>query len=424
MSTPFANLLRCTLGTAEFQLDDYAYSEEAVVEEGKGRTGTQTKVSGQGWVSGATAATFCANLAAVVESFRVAGQDFAIWGLDQTTREVDIPAARCLNGGPHVSFEIEANKGGAGLNRRISFSLECGQPFTPSGSGGGEPVVSYKVATQYKADLLRVVTYSGDVKGKGSEKFFREQFLPPLYRKYSPELWVFTHDYASNARDDEATFSATWTELRDPLPFEPGGTATVLDGTMTTSVERDEQMRLVTKVEFDYLITGDAIKLRDRLREAAGKAVEVVKERYAVVAHPQRRLSGAFEFLASATADDLLGWERSLTVVEPRNAATLAFEEVPGANVTYWRKPAGAPTYRETGRAVGRGRFPRAPALLVEWLGEAPKEEYAQVNGFECVTTWERLYAPPKSFEFGTAVLAKLARPEKPEFWGGGAAGA
>lgn len=94
----FDGQIRFSMGGANFQLRDWGMDRRAVYDQSGRRVGIDWRIRGTGWVEGTDANDFAAKLVAVRNAF-VSGQDFRVWGLGQVM-EFELPAARCLRGGP------------------------------------------------------------------------------------------------------------------------------------------------------------------------------------------------------------------------------------------------------------------------------------------------------------------------------------
>jgi len=139
-----------------------------------------------------------------------------------------------------------------------------------------------------------------------------------------------------------------------------------------------------------------------------------LRENYEVTYHPERRVRGEFASLASASMNDLLDWEMALECNEP--TSVLKSWAVPGGKPVIYRLPVEPSTYVETGRAVGRGKYPRPPAALSSRMSAAPKVTYRRINDVERETSWVRTYMPLSAFEIGNVFLGNLSRPSAPLF--------
>lgn len=409
----FDSLLDCTLGTTSFQLVDYAYKEEAVVEEGKGKTGAKITISGEGYVSAASAAAFAAALLATQAGFRSSGQNFYITGLGGNY-EVILLAAQCVDGGPHCSFEMLPQGDGAALVKPFRFTLTA----TTTGNSdpsNTDPTNSYKTTITTRPDGLREVGISGELVGPGCSDFYEDTVLPFFEGLYPVAAWVPLLSFERNQSDDRATYNLRFTELQEAFPVV-GATASIVDGEVTSGDERDEQMRLVRSVSFDFLITGDPIKVRDLMRAAL--LTTPIRERFEVSRHKETRIRGEFTLLLDVTgkADGLLNWEQELEVERGERAPLKAETDEVNDPMIYQDQKVET-VIVQRGSATGLGKFVKeAPILFPDDMSANPRITYRAANGFEFVTTWEYRYIFSSVPSIDAAVLKGLARPQTPEF--------
>lgn len=408
----FDSLLDCTLGTTSFQLSDYSYKEEAVVEEGKGKTGAKITITGDGYVSEASAAAFSAALLATQAGFRSSGQNFYITGLGGNY-EVIVLAAQCVDGGPHCSFEMLAQGDGVALVKPFRFTLTA----TTTGSSdpsNTDPTNSYKTTISTRPDGLREVSINGELVGKGCSDFYEDTVLPFFEGLYPVAAWVPVLSFERNQQDDRATYTLRFVELAASFAIVPG--ATIVDGEVTSGDERDEQMRLVRNVSYDLLVDGDPIKVRDQIRGLL--PATPIREQFEVTAHKEIRVRGTFVVLLTATraAEGLLNWEQELEV-ERGERFKVEVEESPVLDPLLYQAQKVATVIMQRGSATGLGKFIKEGAILFpEDLQERPRITYKVVNDFERLTTWEYKYVFASPPTLDGAVLAKLARPAAPEF--------
>src|SRR3954467_10797634 len=101
----FDSLYKCTLGGADFQLSKLKESNQSVRDGGR-ETARSITLAGEGWLEGTSGADLATKIAALRTATNTRGQDFTVTGLGGATY-LQVLAAQCLNGGPHVDFEIE-----------------------------------------------------------------------------------------------------------------------------------------------------------------------------------------------------------------------------------------------------------------------------------------------------------------------------
>lgn len=403
----FDALFRCTLGGTGFQLRDYGYKEEPIVEDKKGQTGVTITVTGEGYVEEADAATFAAALGATASAFRVHGQTFTLYGLYDSV-EVTVLAGQCVDGGPYVTFEILPQGSGSRLVKEFKFVLTAKKAIL---DGDGKPTNAYKIKVVTGPDGLRKVTVSGELKGPGCSAFFETGVLPKFNASYDVVNWVPTISLEVNQTDDDTTYTLEYRELFESLPDPGPGTA--VDGTATDSTERDEQMRKVRIITFDMLVVGDPMAVRDFMRGLLGATP--FKERFEVTRYDQQRVRGEFQLLTGDGGSDLLNWERSIEAVEQQTDTFTAFA-VPGTTPIFVKTPFAGFTYIDSGSAIGAGRSPKPPAPLYNTFGAPHDFTYTDLNSVEKRTSWKYTYLLESPVESPKTFAASLVRPANPEF--------
>jgi len=256
----FDNLFKCSLGGETFQLADYTFKIEPIVDAKVGRTGTKLELTGEGWVEVTDASTWSAALGAASEAFQIDGVDVVIVGPNSQV-EAAIYAGTCLLGGPNITLEVLKQSGGAALVKNLRFTAkgEC------NANQSKQPEVTLKTKIATRPDGLTIVTITGEIKGQGSSDYMTAVLLPQFQAQYPAAQYVTNYEYTSNAGGDDVTFEATFAQLAEPYPPAGAGN-TIVDGDTTTRTERDEQHRLVNTTSYDLLFTGDPGALVDALR--------------------------------------------------------------------------------------------------------------------------------------------------------------
>lgn len=405
MSATFANLLKCSLGTAEFQLADWAYKAEPILKDGQ-RTGTKHTVDGEGWIEGASESILASRIAAAVASFIISGQNFTIWGFGGVAM-LELLAAQCSDGGPHVTVEVQKQKPGAMLKKEFKFTVSADQ-----GGDSTDPnkvTNTYKVATVTRPDGLLVRTVSGELVGKKVGAHF-DSIIVPFFNGMAPTPNVPVIRFDANAADDKATYSIEYSQLAKALPATPAGT-TIVEGELVTGKDRDPQMRQVKSISFDFLVEGDPVVVRDLIRATLG--VTPFQERFEVTAHKEVRVRGEFVALEAANADDLIGWEQTIERVQGEDTP-LKVATWPGIDPLIYRGEKPAVTLVQKGSALGLGKFPKPPApLFPKDLAEKPRVINADINAVEKRTEWEYRFVFVSE---PTVPLTSIARPATPVF--------
>jgi hypothetical protein len=405
----FDQLLSLNLGGASFQLDDYGYASEPIVKDGRGRAGTRLRLTCTGWVSvGAeeTTADYGAAVVAAVRSFSVSGQNVEVKEFNGALL-VQILAAWCVDGGPHVTFSLLPNKDGVGLVKRFSVTVNASTWL----DGGGvnpttEPSNAYTIRTTTGPDGLRRVEIVGELLGVDAGGYYRAQVVPTFRRAYPAASWGLSERLEANTAGDKTSYTITFAELVEPYPGAAPDLA--VDGEHVDRKERDEQMRLVTRYSYDLLVVGSPQLLLNTIRP---KGVTILRESSEVTHHLGKRLRAEFVVLAGGNGNDLLNFEQSFN--EVRSADVVEVARYAGLKPFLVRTPADVFRYQQRGRAVGLNRFPKPPDPLTLPMTAPPQIQHTQLNGVECETTWQYDYATVDQY---AVRLADLARPATPQF--------
>lgn len=403
-------LLQCTYGSAAFQLADYTYSEEPIMQDGVGRVGTKKTVSGKGWIEGTDPADFASKLADARAGFRVVARDFRVIGLGGTT-EVEILAAYCRDFGPHVAFKLAEQGSGTALKKDVEFTVTGVLAFDEAGSGGiGGVSDGFGVSVDVKSDGLRRVARKGFVSQSGAAEIYQGTVLPAILAAYPATKWVSAQKYEVNSTNTYLTYEISFEELQVPFITDPQ--FVVLDGDLIHRVERDEQHRTVITITFDLAYTGSFAHILTTLRP---DDEVILRERWEDQTYKDRRLRGEIVYVRSADHNDLGAWEQTLEV-EDESPALSSFV-VPGRDpVLYY---GAQPTRRavQAGRAIGFGRFVKyAPTIWPARLAAPRKLTFRRLNDAEYETTWRYEYVFSNGVSLTAAVYASLNRPAVVEF--------
>lgn len=413
MPATFVNFLSCSLGGSEFQLEDWAYRVEPILKEGL-RTGTKHTVEGEGWVEASSESTLASRMATAIASFIISGQNFIVYGLGGV-KVLEILSAACSDGGPHITVEILKQKPGAALKKDFRFVLTADQ-----GGDSTDPskvTNTYKVKTITRPDGLKVMTASGELVGKGTRAYF-DATVVPFFNGLAPVPNVPVVEFDANAAGDKASYRLEYSQLAAQLPIVAG--ATIVDGDLTTSTERDDQMRKLTTYAFDFLITGDPMKVRDQIR--ASLPTTPIRERFETTFHKEVRVRGEFQVLSDADGNflkdgqGLLNWEQELEV-ERGEEFPIEVETSPVLDPLLYQAEKVPTQVLQRGSAIGLGKFVKEPPMLFPGdIAQRPRITYKTISTFEYQTSWEYRFTFRSPPSIDGALLAKLARPAAPEF--------
>lgn len=402
---PYEALLSLNIGGASFQLDDYGVSFQPIVKEGKGRTGTKVELRGRGYVDGGAGAGSAAAMAdgvtAASESFSVSGQNVVVTELG--TLLVSLLAARFVDGGPHIDYELLGNLDGVRGVKKFQFVAYGEQKL----GDGNDPDNSYTLRVTTGPDDVRKVDIDGEITGPGAAAWFTSRVLPEFTAAYPLSRWVPGHWMRRNFKGDKATYGISFEEIVRPYPDAGAGAA--VDGDYTETVERDEQQRMVRRFEYDFLCVGDPQALADVLRPQPHDGI--VSESINVTHHKGKRLRATFVILESGSSNDLLDFSQSFGRSDAFPTVTAA--TYPGVKPFLIRNNEEPAHFTQRGRAVGLRRFPKAPEPILPYLTGEPVIVYSHLTEWEWETTWEYQYA---SVDAVTYDVTKLARPAKPLF--------
>lgn len=408
MSTSLSTIHRCTLGGADFQLEDFTFEGRPVVNNGV-RTGTQVVLRGQGWLEAGDAAGLAAAITAAMGSCEVSGEDFEAFGPGSVSL-LKLPAATCLNGGPHVAFKVEGGLQDAGLARHFSFELAA-ETIQISGGGGDETTPAYGLTLETAPDGLRVVTWTGDITAAAGDAY--EQFttlLEDFAKAYALPLWVVSHRFEQNVAGDRGRFTVRAVESAEPLPAA-GSEDFAVDGTGSSRLARDEQMRMTLVLDYDLAFRGDVDKLVTILRPQEWPVLSETVER---TRFPHPRVRASFVTLTGGNGNALMNWDARLDYTAP------------GVGIYEERRYSGLPpvlvlSEQSVGRLVFSGSLvgagvyidpPQPPAGLA--LLERPRRVWAEPNGIERRTEWSYVLAiAPGDKVKPEDVVKLLARPTK-----------
>ena len=428
-----ANFISCSIGPASFTLETYSLKTTAIVEDDRGRTGTKFSVSGKGYVSGADQASVQEAIDAFLTASNASGVDLVMRGLGGGVEWV-IPAAKCLNGAPHLSGSVEP---GDANQRVVTFSAE-GEMIGAPGGDGDEPTESqdvddtHKVEASYRPGQLRTVTRSGELTGPDAQGYFNDKLVAQVREQYPLPKFVVTYkvDWSNKGGGLKANYTFTINENANPLPAG-AGEAIVVDGEVSHRVERDEQLRKVTTYAFDLVVKGGdpwqvANELRNRVfpptdtdyAQPGGPRVMPLRESIEITSVRDVKVRASFTRLEGGDGNRLIGWQQTLRLA----GADPTYEErtFPGAAPIYIRRPEVRRRYVQSGTATAVGAYPKPPEPFMPVLLERPDVTFSQGNAFERTTAWSYT-GFFDSAEGGPPVEGvrpwEMDRPKQPEFY-------
>lgn len=415
----FSGLNACSVGGEAFQLDDFSYRQEPIIRFGA-TIGAKITGQGEGWVEADDPGSLAAALSIAAGSFTQAGIDFSVWGLGGQEL-LTIPAAECILGGPHISFELLGGKDEATLVRRFRFTVSA-----DTASADGIP----RLATDTGPDNLKVVTWSGELfggsAGEGPVGEQYQQLLGIFTGQYAYPNWIVTQRFEMAATQDQANFNLVATQLAAPLPGAGGG-ATVVDGEgEEDTVNRDEQMRLTRIFTFDLVVVGDPQQVITQLRQLVQQQINaaaangsvatntgtILREQTSVSLNRHVRVKATFESLEGGNGNPLLNWSATFRRTDDQDVWEQ--HSYPGITPVLVKVPAVFRKLYQTGSATGAGKwFMPPPPLYPSQLAEEPDINFQDINSVEKQTTWSYVMWVDDSTQL---TLTKLARPTQPTF--------
>jgi hypothetical protein len=403
MSTALANVHKCSIGSADFQLDDFDEENAPVVKDGR-QTGRRLSIRGRGWVEGEGGdwGDLLVRVKEAADAFSVSGRDAIIYGYGNNPIRT-IPAALCLNGGPYVSFKIlpGLTPGSSLSTRRFEFEISA-ETLDLSGSPPAAP--TYQVKVETAPDGMRVITWTGEISAApgGVQSAFDK--MGETFRKaYPGPRWVLSFTFEQNMVGDKGKFSLVVNESVEDLPALDDATLAV-EGSASFVRDRDEQMRLQRTWSYDLAVVGDPVALLAAIRP---QGVPLLRESVQIGRYPHRRLQATFVTLAGGDGNALLNWTCSFHL--SKAATVYDKHRYPGLVPIYVAQPLDDSTLRVTGSAIGAKTWIEPPTLPSVWPQLAqPQRGWRVLNAIEWQTDWEFFVAIPPDAKINLADQLKL----------------
>lgn len=373
---------RCSIGSAGFQLIDFEEVNEPVVRDGR-QTGRRLSLRGDGWVESdpANPTDLAEKIVSAVSAFTLSGRDVIVYGPSGSTLR-SIPAASCLNGGPHVGFRILPGLRDAAGIRRFGFEISA-ETVELNGQPAAGP--TYQVKVETSPDGIRIITWTGELStGAGSAAAAFVELGETFSKAYPLPRWSLSHTFEQNLTGDKGRFTLTVEENHTDLPAN-GTAAVAVSGSASVRTVRDEQMRLTTVYDFDVLVTGDVAQLLTELRPKVPVLHEVVH----VGKFPHQRLTASFVTLTGGNGNALMNWSASFVYVMP----ALIHDPIQfgGTDILFVATKGVRPgRLTFTGFSVGAGVYINPPAVPADDypLAEAPVITWSAPNEIERRTAW------------------------------------
>lgn len=395
----FDAILRCSVASTALQLLDYSVSDR--LRSGGGR---EITISLTGEVVTDDADTAAAAQAEVLAAIKSAsGQDFTVYGPGDVVI-CRLTRSQCRDGGPHVSVELKEMAAAGLMHRAVSFTVSTDRSGATGGgsSGGG---VSTTLRVTKSADGRGTIAQSGSISGSGlSDAAIESAVFGPFTAAYArPNFVIVAREYELNEDGSEATYQIQAQYLASPLP----GTAEVVDGEASRSVERDDRRLKTTRYDFDLLLSGgDPQPVLDAIRPAG----IIQAESYTISLHRESRLRATFTVIEGGDGTPVTEWRQQARMLG--GAGTVEERRYAGLQPLLIAAPAGTPTVSQTGKAVAVGRAVQPPEpILADRLAAAPEVTVEEQGIGIFVTSWSYLMFA-ESYQLGqaTGLLASLAR--------------
>jgi hypothetical protein len=408
MSTALANLHKCSIGSADFQLEDFAEDNDAVVKDGR-QTGRRLTIRGTGWVEAESGdwGDLVVRITEAVQSFSTSGKDVIIYGFANNPLRT-IPAAMCLNGGPYVNFKILPGLGASSssVTRRFAFEISA-ETLDLSGQPPAAPTYQAKVETA--PDGLRVITWTGEISTvPGGVQDAFDQMGEQFGKAYPQPRWVLSYTFEQNLAGDKGKFTLVVNESAEDLPGVDDKTLAV-DGSASFVTDRDEQMRLTRTWGYDLAVVGDPVALLGVIRPAG---VPLLRESVQFGRYPHKRLQASFVTVTGGDGNALLNWTCRFQLEDAGKVYDRV--EYPGLVPIYVARPLSDPTLRISGAAIGAQTWIDPPTLPADWpLLEKPRRTREVLNAVEYRVEWDYLVGlPPDSKTTYASRLVLLFRPK------------
>jgi hypothetical protein len=399
--------------TLPLQVDACSLQQSPMVRDQLGRVGTTLRCRGEGFLSTTDQPSMAAAIAALASATSYSGIPFILNGLGGGQLYSIYPAA-CLEGGPHIGFELLDDDKSNATYQRVRFTVEA---KTPAGANYN----SFLLRTHTGPDGLQRVSQTGVLVGSNVQATFTGVVLPAWRQSYPAASWVTDYEveypYGGNAIATQLTsnYSLTAQQLAGELP----GGATVVEGEMTTRIERDEQQRLTSVYDYDLLLSGgDYSAIVTSLRPDPGQN-QIIRESSSFSSVKQLRLRCSFSVLASADqGSSLLDWTQTLSVTQDDDSYEIV--SYPGAAPIVVQRPQTLPRVSQTGSATGLGVFIREPDAVLDDYEHPPQLGYVDVSNYEKKTTWnyQMVQTDGTDLDIGS-LLGQIARPMDPDTYSG-----
>jgi hypothetical protein len=411
-----SDLMNSTLPS--IQVDGYHYEQRPIMEGELGRTATQVRVEGTGFIMATDPASFRAAIAAMETA--VDGANFIIYGQQESVL-CQVLAANCLDGGPHIVFEVLDEEMGP-LYARVKFAVEANALST----GGVVNAYNFKIVTA--PDGLQKITQVGKLACINARTLFSSLVLTPFQTTYSLPDYVVNYEVNYPYGNDGQAFTSIAryqmqaAQLAGPLPDVTGA----VDGEVTVRNETDnEAHRSIDTFEFSLNLKptadpGDAI---DTLRGLAiaqqptDPAPMLIRESSNYTTIRQLRLTASFVFLSTTDGTDVMtNYTRTISVT----TADPAYQEFayPGTSPIAIQRPRVFARISDSGSATGLGSFIQAPASLLPDTPERPPViRLVDVNDFEKQTSWqfESIDVDGMVSSDLSTIASEIVRPVSPE---------
>ncbi len=411
MAAILANIMSCSVGTDEFQVTDLAWKNEPALKDGlpHGRT-VSAKIDG--WIDNDKLGAFTAVCGR-------SGQDVIVRGVNGAVL-YSLPAARCMNLGPHVAYEQTSMKGGTAGSVNIAVTISAQTMAEPNDIPGGNPNQAdspgNEITYAIRSDGLIDVSVSGEASGPDADASVAA-VVADVRNRYRWPGYVVKLSQTLTGKGDSRKFSISAERMAMDLP--DGGGTRATEGTCSVGLTVDAEGVRTSTVSYDVVCDGDPMALESSVRSALDGKI-IVSSNVEVSGYKERRLRCSYVVLSSDFLGPVTQYTESIEIDsgEDPTASVTEYDGV-GVALVYNQAKGNARTFKQSGSAVGLRAYPTPPASKSPTgfvLSARPRIRYEIVDAIKHRTTWNYEFVGTKSIGAAevAAILAVLFRPLNP----------
>jgi hypothetical protein len=380
-----SSLMACPL---PMQVEDVQWSNSPIVQADVGQVATSVTATLEGFISCADPAALATAIAAI-SGAQVSGQDFNVSGGGVVLYQ--LLASDCYENGPHIAFEILGGEGGG--YRKVRATVAAKAFFASFLS-------AYRRRITTRSDGLLQIEQTGTITAPDPGSQF-PAVLTDFQTTYNSSSYVSSWEVSTPTATQQVSGGSTThvtdftcqyrisaEQLATALPT--GGGCVVVDGEATTSTDRNEQQRLVTRTEYRLTLkpnTGSYTDLVAALRPTTGSITDE-SVRFSKI--KGWNLECAFTVLSSADGDGLLAHTRSLKITGNNQAYDVY--TYPGATPIAVAKPTTLARISQSGTSTAApgtgGTYPAAESPVVSYFADQPSVTRTAISKYEVQTAW------------------------------------